>query len=225
MKLLIIDDKSIMYGLIQKQFNIINNKFTIENTLFFQNKDVNELEIKSLKDASAPSDCSFSGYSSEDIIAKVDALIDAPENENELFFVLIDMCLKKDIIGNYDITDYYEYKEICADIYIHLFKRNFIAGKEKKKKTLFAIYSRSETFISVISKVLLDKYMAKHESLGLDKNADMDDFPYACCLPNNITWFTSLWRPKDKDCINKINDNYPLNLPKKLCKYIEGLTD
>lgn len=225
MKLLIIDDKSIMYGLIQKQFNRINNNFNVENTLFFQNNDLNELEIKSLKDVNTPSDCSFSGCSSEDIISKVDAIIDAPEHENELFFVLIDMCLKKDIIGNYDITDYYEYKEICADIYIHLFKRNYIAGKEKRKKTLFAIYSRSETFISVISKVLLDKHKAQHESLKLDQKVDIEGFPYASCQPNNITWFTSLWRPQDKDCINKINDNYPLNLPKKLCKYIAELTD
>lgn len=167
MKLLIIDDKSKMMELVQKQFCELNVAFDKNNTFLFQLNTETGLEIKAYDSIASLNDCPFSGYTKEDVLTKIDSLLDHPQYKSELFFIVIDMCLKKDIIGNFDIADYYEYKEICADIYRHLIERKNTTLKGRN--ILFAIYSRSETFVSVISKVLQEQYKIKHAELNLKK--------------------------------------------------------
>lgn len=222
MKLLIIDDKCKMIELIQEQFCSLNKGFKRENTFLFQNDDTNQPKIKKYHETKELKDCSFAGCTKQEILNEIDSLINIPEHETELFFIVIDMCLKKDIVGNYDIADYYEYEEICADIYRHLIEiKN---STHKDRKLLFAIYSRSETLVSVISKVLQDQYKECKES-NKDENKDEENFPYASCEAQNISWFTNLWRPDDVNCKEKISNNYPLNLPKDICQYINNLLD
>lgn len=223
MKLLIIDDKSKMVEFVQKQFHKLNNRFDEYNTFLFQINNEKELEIKTYNSIVSLKDCPFSGYTKEEVLSKIDSVLDHPQYKSELFFIAIDMCLKKDIIGNFDIADYYEYKEICADIYRHLIEKKNTSLKGRN--ILFAIYSRSETFVSVISKVLQEQYKIKHSELNLDNNEDINEFPYASCEAQNISWFTNLWRPNDNSCEEKVSDSYPLNLPDDLCKYIKTLKD
>lgn len=223
MKLLIIDDKSKMVELVQKQFYKLNAGFDKNNTFLFQISNETGLEIKTYDSIAPLKDCPFSGYTKEEVLKKIDSLLDHPQYKSELFFIVIDMCLKKDIIGNFDIADYYEYKEICADIYRHLIERKNTSLKGRN--ILFAIYSRSETFVSVISKVLQEQYKIKHSELNLKINDDINDFPYASCEAQNISWFTNLWRPNDNSSEQKVSNNYPLNLPGDLCDYIKTLKD
>lgn len=221
MKLLIIDDKCTMVKLIQKQFFLLNTGFNEENTFLFQNDNTSQPKIKQYHEIKELKDCSFAGCTKQEILDEIDLLINKPEHQTELFFIVIDMCLKKDIVGNYDIADYYEYKEVCADIYRHLIEiKN---STHKDRSILFAIYSRSETLVSVISKVLQDQYEEYKESNIDDR--DEEKFPYASCEAQNISWFTNLWRPDDVDCNEKINHNYPLNLPEDICQYINDLLD
>lgn len=223
MKLLIIDDQAKMVELIQLQFSKLNESFSKQNTYFFQIENQTKLDVQSFSKVNVLNDCSFSGFSKYDVLEKVDELINDAISSSEWIFIVIDMCLKKDILGNYDITDYFAYEEFCADIYRHLIETK--NQSSKYEKLIFAIYSRSETFVSVISKVLKDQYIMERKKLKLDINKDIKGFPYASCEAHNISWFTNIWRPTDCDCKEKVCDNYPLNLPKELCDFLRELSD
>lgn len=212
MNLLIIDDKAEMIELIQKQFALINEEYSVNNTYCFSS-EVNKLNIKRLNDIDQLNDISFSVDTIQSVIKKIDKFIN---KRTDSVFIVIDMCLKSDHLGTYDVEDYYENDEYSAEIYKHLIELK--NSNTKYNDVYFMIYSRSETFVEIFSKVLKNL----HQKL-VEEKKNIENFPYESCEAFNMTWCINLWRSGVTNNEKPADKTFPLCLSEGIVDFIENL--
>lgn len=214
-KLLIIEDISNSARMIQKQFELINACFSKENS-FWLCKNNNNISIKKINDLENQTENTiFSNEDLDDIKLSLKKFI--KDYEKETILILIDFLLISKDVSSPTLLSYIEKGEFSGDLYKYIISLRNGLDSELKTENLFTlIYSRGETFLSILSEFL------KHETDESDKYFFMES-----CEPEYITWAISRY----DEIIGETDPSalqpgsiFPLDLPEEYIEFFKSIT-